>query len=123
MPKTQPAHDDRLLPGDQQARARLHYHRRVQLKLCVGTTGCPDLLEIKGLFTQGSRPDRTFGESVGGTFEKESSDWLNVMQYHIFVTRPDTELKRARRRQAVKGWGWRYSQLYNLLNVRPFVPE
>jgi hypothetical protein len=31
-------------------------------KLCVGVTRNAYLLEIQGLFTQGSRPGRTFGE-------------------------------------------------------------
>jgi hypothetical protein len=39
-------------------------------KLSVGVTatatGHPYVLEIDGLFTQGSRPGRTFGESVIG---------------------------------------------------------
>ena len=33
--------------------------------------------EIDGLITQGSRPGRSFCESVGGVFEMISSDWLN----------------------------------------------
>ena len=37
-------------------------------KLSVGVTGHPYLLEIDGLFTQGSRTDRTLGESVGVIF-------------------------------------------------------
>jgi len=51
------------------------------------------LLEIEGLFTQGRRPGRTVGESVGGIFEMDSSDWSNGIRYHIFQTRPDTEFK------------------------------
>ena len=67
---------------------RAHQVRRVagpshsmQLELSVGDTSVPDLLETEGLFTQGSRPGRTFGESVGGTFEKDSSDWLQYLRY------------------------------------------
>ena len=60
-------------------------------KLSVGMTSHAEVLEIEGLFTQGSRPGRTFGESVGGMFEMDSSDWLNGIRYHIFDTRPDTE--------------------------------
>ena len=37
-----------------------------RFKLSVGVTRNAYLLEIEGLFTQGSRPGRTFGESVGG---------------------------------------------------------
>ena len=39
----------------------------------------PYLLETEGLFTvtQGWRPGRTFGESVGGNFEMDSFDWSN----------------------------------------------
>ena len=51
----------------------------------------PYLLEIEGLFTQGWRPGRTVGESVGGILEMDSSDGLNGIRYHIFDTRPDTE--------------------------------
>jgi hypothetical protein len=39
-------------------------------------------------------PAGTFGESVGGYFEMDSSDWSNGIRYHIFVTRSDTESKR-----------------------------
>jgi len=46
----------------------------VPFKLNVGVTGHAYLLEIEGLFTQGSRPGRTFGESVGGILEMDSSD-------------------------------------------------
>ena len=69
-----------------------------QVKLSVGETGLPCFLEIEGLFTQGQRPGRTFNESVGGTFEMDSSDWLNGIRYHIFGTRPDTEFKLERER-------------------------
>ena len=55
---------------------------------------CPFyLLEIEGLFTQGSRPGRTFGESVGGILEMDSSDWSSGIRHHVFVTRSDTEFK------------------------------
>jgi hypothetical protein len=47
--------------------------------------------EIEGLFTQGSRPSRASGETVGGIIEMDSSDWSNGIRYHIFDTRPDTE--------------------------------
>jgi len=56
------------------------------------TSPC-DLLETEGLFTHGLRPGRTVGESVGGIFEMDSSDWLNRIRCHTFDTRPDTELK------------------------------
>ena len=38
-------------------------------------TGHAYLLKIEGLFTQGSRLGRTFGESVGGILKVDSSDW------------------------------------------------
>ena len=60
-------------------------------------TGHAYLLEIEGLFTHGSRPGRTFGESVGGILEMDSSDWSNGIRYHIFDTRPDTEVKLSRK--------------------------
>ena len=64
-----------------------------QLKLSVGRT-CPFyVLEIEGLLTQGSRPGRTFGESVGGILEMDSSDWSNGIRHHVFDTRSDTEFK------------------------------
>jgi hypothetical protein len=43
------------------------------LKLSVGLTCQAYLLEIDGLLTQGWRPGRTLGESVGGI--SESSDF------------------------------------------------
>ena len=64
-----------------------------RVKLSVGVTGHAYLLEIEGLFTQGSRPGRTFGESVGGILEMDSSDWSNGIRYHVFDTKPDTEFK------------------------------
>ena len=63
------------------------------LKLSVRDTSIPYLLEIEGLFTQGSRPGRTFGESVGGIFKMDSSDWSSRIRYHTFDTSPDTEFK------------------------------
>jgi hypothetical protein len=65
--------------------------RRVCVKLSVGVTCHADLLEIEGLFTQGSRPGWTVGESVGGILVMDSSDWSNGIRYHIFDTRHDTE--------------------------------
>jgi hypothetical protein len=62
-----------------------------EFKLSVGVTCHAYLLEIEGLFTQGSQPGRTVGESVGGILEMASSDWSNGIQYHIIATRPDTE--------------------------------
>jgi len=38
------------------------------IKLSVGVAGNAYLLEIDGLFTHGSRPGRTVGDSVGGIF-------------------------------------------------------
>ena len=63
------------------------------LKLSVGVTGHADLLEIEGLFTQGSQPGQTVGESVGGILEMASSDWSNGIRYHVFDNRRDTEFK------------------------------
>ena len=67
------------------------------LNLSVGETGLPEILDIEGLFTHGSRPGRTFGESVDGVhdgiLEMDSSNWSNGIRYHIFCTRPDTEFK------------------------------
>ena len=64
--------------------------------LSARETILPDLLEIGGLLTQGSRPGRTVGESVGGIFEMDSSDWSNGIRYHTFDTRPDTEFNSIR---------------------------
>jgi len=47
----------------------------------------------RDLFTQGWRPGRTVGESVGGILEMDSSDWSNGIRYPIIDTRPDTEFK------------------------------
>jgi hypothetical protein len=63
-----------------------------RLKLSVGGICPPDLLEIEGLLTQGSRRHRTVCESVGGTFETGSSDWSNRIRHHSFDTRPDLSL-------------------------------
>jgi hypothetical protein len=64
------------------------------LKLSVGVTCHPYLLEIEGLFTQGWRLGRTVGESVVGILEMDSSDWSNgIARYHTIDTRPDTEFK------------------------------
>ena len=65
-----------------------------QLKLSVGVTRDAYLLEIEGLFTQGSRPGRTFGESVGAISEMYSSDCSNGIRYQTFATRSDTEFNR-----------------------------
>ena len=43
--------------------------------------------------TQGSRPGRTFGESIGGILEMDSSDWSSGIRHHVFVTRSDTEFE------------------------------
>ena len=53
----------------------------------------PEIVEIEGLFTEGWRPGRTFGESVGGIFEMDSSDRANGIRYHTVDTRSDTEFK------------------------------
>jgi len=54
---------------------------------------CPSyLLEIEGLFTQGWRPGRTFGE-VGRILVMNSSDWSNVIRHRTLDTRSNTEFK------------------------------
>jgi len=63
------------------------------IELSVGVTSHAYLLEIQGLFTQGSRHCRTLGESVGGISERDSSDWSNGIRYHTFDARSDTEFK------------------------------
>jgi len=62
-------------------------------KLSVGVNGHPEILEIEGQFTQGLSPGRALGESVGGIFEMNSSEWSNGIRYHTFGTRLDTEFK------------------------------
>jgi hypothetical protein len=59
--------------------------------LSVSVPGNAYLLEIEGLLTQGSRPGWTVGESVGGNFKMDSSDWSNGIRYHVFDTTSDTE--------------------------------
>jgi len=59
------------------------------VKLSVGVTCHPYLLEIEGLCTRGWRP----GRWDGGILEMDSSDWhwSNRIRYHTIDTRPDTE--------------------------------
>jgi len=52
-----------------------------------------EILETEGLFTQGSRPGWTVGESVGGTFEMDRSDGSNGIRYHFLHIRSKTEFK------------------------------
>jgi len=66
------------------------------LKINESTTGHAYLLEIRGLFNEGSRPGRTFRESVGGILKIDRSDWSNGIRYQVFDTRPDTEFKHVR---------------------------
>jgi len=75
------------------ARSIIHHICTLFLKLSVGLTGQVYLLEIEGLFTQGSRPGRTVGGLVGGIFGMDRSDWSNGNQYQVFDTRPDTDFK------------------------------
>jgi hypothetical protein len=63
------------------------------LKLSVGVTSHPYLLETEVLFTLGWRTGPTVGESVGGIVEMDSSDLSSGIRYHTFDTRPDTEFK------------------------------
>jgi len=63
------------------------------VKFSVGVTCHAEILEIEGLFTQGSRPGQTVGESVDGILAMDSSDWSNGIRYHIFDTRPDSDFK------------------------------
>jgi hypothetical protein len=51
------------------------------LKLSAGVTGHAYLLEIEGLLAQASRHGRTVGETVGGMFDMDSSDWSNGIRY------------------------------------------
>jgi hypothetical protein len=60
-------------------------------RISVDVTCHPYLLENEGLFTQGSQPGRTVGESVGGILEMDSPDWSSGIRYHIINTRPETE--------------------------------
>jgi len=46
-----------------------------QVELSVRVTCHPCLLEIDGLFAQGSRRGQPVGEPVGVIFEMDSSDW------------------------------------------------
>jgi hypothetical protein len=57
----------------------------------VGVARDAYLLGIEGLFTQASRPDRTFGESVDGFLDTDISVWSNGNRYHVFGARSDTE--------------------------------
>ena len=84
-----------LPPGRAWSRAATHplFGLKWALKISVGVTSHPDLLEIDGLFTQGWQTGRTSGESVGGMFEMDSSNWSKGIRYHIFDTRSDTEFK------------------------------
>ena len=77
------------LPLCPSARAFLSFPFR--LKLSVGRTILFHLLEIEGLFTQGWRPGRTVGASVGGISEIDSADWSNVIRHHTLDTRSDTD--------------------------------
>jgi hypothetical protein len=82
------------LPATSSTPTRILRPSYIELRLSVGVTCHADLLDIKGLFTQGPRPGRTVGESVCGILEMHCSDWSNGTRHHIFDTRPDTELKR-----------------------------
>ena len=77
------------------------------LKLSVGVTYHADLPEIKGLFTQGSRPGRTVGESVGGILEMYGSDWSNGTRHHILDTTPDTEFNATKEGVKMRWMTWR----------------
>jgi hypothetical protein len=63
---------DRILSSRSWQQGRSEHAGSV--KLSAGVTGPPYLLEIDGLFTQGSRLGRTLGESVGGIFALDGSD-------------------------------------------------
>jgi hypothetical protein len=65
---------------------------RWSIKFSVGVTLHHDLLEIEISFTQRWRPGRSFGESVGGVFEMDSSDWSNGIRYRTFDSRFDIEI-------------------------------
>jgi hypothetical protein len=64
-----------------------------RIKLSVEKTRPVYLLETEGVFTPGSRPGRTLGESVSGIFEMDSSDWSNGIRYHTFESDPALRLR------------------------------
>jgi hypothetical protein len=72
-------------------------------KLSVGVTSHAYLLETDGLFTQGSRPGRTLGESVGGIFEMDSSDWSNGIRTIFSI--PDPTLNCNHKKSFVESLG------------------
>ena len=55
--------------------------RRPNPQSSVSASLVADLLEIEGLFTQGSRTGRTVVESVGGILGMDCSDWSNGIRY------------------------------------------
>jgi len=66
------------------------------VKVSVGVTRDAYLLQLEGLFPQGSRPGRTFGKSVGGMFEMYNSDWSNGIRYQNCDTTSEIEVKSCR---------------------------
>jgi len=79
-------------------RAKCSQHQMVRFKLSVSMTSHAHLLEIEGLFTQGWRRGRTFGESVCGFPKMDGSNWSHGVRCHGFHTRPNTEFD-SRKRQ------------------------
>jgi hypothetical protein len=65
----------------------------MSLEFSVGATSRPEILEIEGRSTQGSRPGRTVGELLGVIFGMDNYEWLNWIRYHILDTTPDTEIE------------------------------
>jgi hypothetical protein len=59
-----------------------------QVKLSVGGTSPKNHLELKGLFTQESRPGRISGESVGGIFPLDCSVRSNELRFDTTASIP-----------------------------------
>jgi hypothetical protein len=95
---TPPAEKDSFMVGpDGYCPPRHLTHREpefLHFELSVEVTCHPYPFGIEGLFTQGWRPGRSFGESVSGIFEMDSSDYSNGTRYHTFDIRSDTDFKR-----------------------------
>jgi len=59
----------------------------------LGVRGtCPSYhLEFECLFAQESQSGRIFGESVGGIFDLDCSDWLKGLRYNNIDTKPEAK--------------------------------
>ena len=85
-------------PATHQPQPRVVYliPTHLNFRISVGATWNADLLEIEGLFTQGSRPSRTVGEPVAGILITDSSDRSDGNYFDTHSTRPNTEFKPSR---------------------------